>query len=91
LSSETARAIRGKRVVAVDDVWDTGLTLGAVTIPLLKQAGAKVKGALVLANRGTASLPLFCPFQEYWKISSEQCFHTSHCPMCKAGEPITEF
>jgi adenine/guanine phosphoribosyltransferase-like PRPP-binding protein len=95
LTDEAILKIKGKRVAAGDDVWNTGITLAGYILPMLRSAGARVVAVAVLANRGNASLPPLCAFEDFWQISHTECFPREFCPMCLSDDPkvreITRF
>jgi orotate phosphoribosyltransferase len=77
----------GTRVLVVDDVVTTGGSLKE-TISCLEQAGGKVMGVAVLADRtagrAAGDIPFFaCLTVDFPSYAAEEC------PLCRAGVPVS--
>jgi orotate phosphoribosyltransferase len=77
-------AIKGKRILVVDDVMTTGRSVQE-TIDAVKEKGGEVVGVGVLIDRCNAKLP-FEYFASYRKAVEN--YEPRVCPMCKAGTPL---
>jgi orotate phosphoribosyltransferase len=82
------RLVSGKRVLVVDDIVNTGLSLRQ-TVEAVRDAGGRMAGAACLVSRGNidASGPgagRFAYLVEY-KIPA---WPASGCKLCQAGVPI---
>jgi orotate phosphoribosyltransferase len=78
----------GKRVLVVDDIVNTGLSLRQ-TGEAVRQAGGQVVGAACLVNRGNidaAGLGV-CRFG-YLLEYKIPAWSASECKLCQAGVPI---
>jgi orotate phosphoribosyltransferase len=82
------RLVAGKRVLVVDDVVNTGLSVRQ-TATAVRQAGGEVIAIAALVDRGnvnaeTLEVPEYAYLLEYdipdWPAAD--------CPLCKAGVPI---
>ena len=82
------RLVAGKRVLVVDDVVNTGLSVRQ-TAAAVRQAGGEVIAIAALVDRGnvnaeTLGVPEYAYLLEYdipdWPAAD--------CPLCKAGVPI---
>jgi orotate phosphoribosyltransferase len=82
------RLLAGKRVVVVDDVVNTGLSIRQ-TVAAVEAAGGNVVAAGALVHRGNVDatglgVPEFVYLMEY----DIPDWSAGECPLCKAGVPI---
>jgi orotate phosphoribosyltransferase len=82
------RVVSGKRVLVVDDIVNTGLSLRQ-TAEAVRRAGGEVVGAACLVTRGNVGaaglgVGRFADLLEY-KIPA---WPASECRLCRAGVPI---
>jgi orotate phosphoribosyltransferase len=90
LSRFYQQQVRGKRVLLVDDVRNTGQTL-ARCAALVREAGGSVIATAEIYDRleavTDAGAPNF-PLAEYRAPAN---YAVAECPMCREGAPITSF
>jgi len=84
------RELRGKRVLLVDDVRNTGETF-ATCASLLQDAGAIVLATAEICDRGEAIVDLGVPNIALADYRAPANFAAAECPLCAAGVPITSF
>jgi len=87
------RIVKGKEVLLVDDVINTGHSLLS-TIKLLEKLGARVLAVAALYNRAEYAPQLFDPIPVYSLITVklQETYSPEECPLCRRGVPInTEF
>ncbi len=80
----------GKKVLPVDTVLDSGVTMGLGVLPLIRQAKAIVLPVLTIVDRNYLLLPLFTPHSAVWVFDSTECHPEDECPLCRSGIPITD-
>jgi orotate phosphoribosyltransferase len=82
------RVVSGKRVVVVDDVVNTGLSIRQ-TVATVQAAGGQVVGAGALVTRGNATSAALgtadCRFLLEYSIPS---WSAAACKLCQQGVPI---
>jgi len=78
----------GTRVLVVDDVLTTG---GSVrdTIAIVEQCGAVLAGVGLLVDRTGGKTDFGARIEALLSLEVDK-FDPAHCPLCKAGEPLTE-
>jgi orotate phosphoribosyltransferase len=82
------RLVCGKRVLVVDDIVNTGLSLRQ-TAEAVRQAGGQVVGAACLVNRGNVDAAgLGVDRFEYLLEYKIPAWPASECKLCQAGVPI---
>ncbi len=79
---------RGERVLVVDDVLTTGLSVFEV-LDMLKDYHANVVGAGIFVDRSGGTVNLGVPTEALLSMVVK-AFPPEECPLCKAGDPITE-
>ena len=79
------RMVRGRRVVLVDDIANTGLTLRTAW-QALSEAGAIIEGVAVLIQRGV----VFGPWGRLLSLQDVELrsWTAEECPLCRQGEPV---
>ena len=80
--------VRGRRVLLVDDVRNTGQTQGRCA-ELLRAAGASLIGTAEIYDRLEAIVHLDVPNVALAEYKAPENFAAADCPMCKAGEPVS--
>ena len=90
LSPFYASRMKGKRVLIVDDVRNTGTTLKTCA-DLVRAAGGAVIGTMALIDRCEACVSLEVPNVSLVEYKAPPNFPAGACPMCAAHEPITSF
>jgi len=80
------------RALVVEDVVTTGLSVGEV-VDLVRRHGANVAGIGAIVTRGssfdTAQDDKAIPFHALLELPL-QSYEKSECPLCRAGEPISD-
>jgi len=87
------KIVKGKDVLVVDDVINTGHSLFS-TSKLLEKLGAQVLAVATLYNRAEYDPHLFDPIPVYSLITVklQEIYPPEECPLCRQGVPInTEF
>lgn len=84
------RELRGKRVLLVDDVRNTGETF-AKCASLLHDAGGIVLATAEICDRGEAVVDPGVPNIALAEYRAPANFAAAECPLCAAGVPITHF
>ena len=82
--------IRGRRVLLVDDVRNTGQTL-ARCAALASEAGGTVVATAEIYDRLEAVVEVGVPNVALAEYKAPENFPQAVCPMCKAGEAVTAF
>jgi orotate phosphoribosyltransferase len=85
-----AREMKGKRALLADDVRNTGKTYQRCA-ELVQQAGGTVLATVQIFDRMEAVADAGVPNYALAEYKAPQNFPVAECPMCKAGEPITNF
>ena len=82
------RLVAGKRVLVVDDVVNTGLSVRQ-TASAVRQAGGEVVAIAALVDRGNVSAEtLGVPEYVYLLEYDIPDWPAADCPLCKAGVPV---
>ena len=84
------RELRGKRVLLVDDVRNTGETF-AKCASLVHDAGGIVLATAEICDRGEAVVDPGVPNIALAEYRAPTNFAAAECPLCAAGVPITHF
>ena len=82
--------VRGRRVLLVDDVRNTGKTFERARV-LVEQAGGTVIATAQLCDRLEALVDLGVPNYALAEYPAPENFPAGVCPLCAAGTPITRF
>lgn len=90
LSSFYASRIKGKRVLIVDDVRNTGTTFKRCA-DLVSAAGGSVIGTMEIVDRCEACVSLEVPNVSLVEYKAPPNVPAASCPMCAANVPITAF
>ncbi len=90
LSPFYASRMKGKRVLIVDDVRNTGTTLKQCA-DAVKAAGGTVIGTMQIIDRCEACVSLDVPNVSLVEYTAPPNFPAASCPMCAAHVPITAF
>ena len=90
LSPFYAARMKGKRVLIVDDVRNTGTTLKQCA-DLVAGAGGAVIGTMQIIDRCEATVSLDVPNVPLVDYKSPPNYPAASCPMCAANVPITTF
>ena len=90
LRSFYADVMRGIRVLLADDVRNTGKTLARCKT-LVEEAGGTVIASVVIYDRMEAMADLGVPTIALAEFQASDNYPAAECPMCRAGEPITQF
>lgn len=90
LSPFYARSMRGRRVLIVDDVRNTGTTFKRCA-DLVAQAGGAVIGTVQIVDRCEACVSLNVPNVALVEYKAPPNYPAESCPMCEAKAPITSF
>lgn len=82
------RVVDGKRVVVVDDVINTGLSIRQ-TVETVRDAGGQVVGAGALISRGNTTAADLGVNDARWLLEVEiPSWPASECELCRRGVPI---
>jgi orotate phosphoribosyltransferase len=84
------REIAGQRVLLADDVRNTGETL-ARCAALVADAGGTVVATVQICDRMEAITNLSVPNIALVEYKAPENYRVAECPLCKRGEPITQF
>lgn len=80
--------VRGKRVLVVDDIVNTGLSLRQ-TVDAVRSAGGLVVGAACLVSRGNvAAAGLGVERYHYLLEYRIPSWPAAECPLCRQGAPV---
>ena len=90
LSRFYQQQVRGKRVLLVDDVRNTGQTL-ARCAALVTEAGGTVVASAQIYDRLEAVVDLGVPNVALAEYKAPENYPAAQCPMCEARLPITSF
>jgi orotate phosphoribosyltransferase len=90
LSPFYATRMKGKRVLIVDDVRNTGTTLKQCD-DLVTRAGGTVIGTMQIIDRCEASVSLGVPNVSLVEYKAPPNYPAEQCPLCAAHVPITTF
>jgi len=82
--------LRGKRVLLVDDIRNTGETF-AKCAALVKDAGGTILATAEICDRCEATVDLGVPNVALVDYPAPQNYTASECPLCKTGTAITRF
>ena len=85
-----ARQIKGRRVLLVDDVRNTGQTL-ARCADLVRAAGGSVVATAQIYDRMEAVADAGVPNVALAEYKAPENHEASSCPLCRDGVPITAF
>jgi orotate phosphoribosyltransferase len=90
LSPFYASRMKGKRVLIVDDVRNTGTTLKRCA-DLVSAAGGTVIGTMEIIDRCEACVSLDVPNVSLVEYKAPANCAAGSCPMCASGIPVTAF
>jgi orotate phosphoribosyltransferase len=90
LSRFYSEQVRGRRVLVVDDVRNTGQTI-AQCAALVRDAGGTVLAAAQIYDRMEAVVDVGVPNYALAEYKAPENYPADACPMCRAGIPITRF
>lgn len=90
LSPFYAKRMKGRRVLIVDDVRNTGTTFKRCA-DLVQEAGGTVIGTMQIIDRCEACVSLDVPNVALVEYKAPPNYATDSCPMCAANVPITTF
>ena len=90
LSAFYQQQVRGRRVLLVDDVRNTGQTL-ARCAALVKEAGGRVIATAEIYDRLEAMIDTGVPNFALAEYKAPPNYAEAECPLCRAGQPITTF
>ena len=82
--------IKGKRVLLVDDIRNTGETF-AKCAALVKEAGGTVLATAQICDRCEATVDLGVPNIALVEYPAPENYKAADCLLCKSGTPITRF
>lgn len=82
--------MKGSRVLLADDVRNTGKTLERCKA-LVEGAGGTVIATVVIYDRMDTVVDLGVPTIALAEFHASDNVAEADCPMCRAGEPITQF
>lgn len=83
------KLVKGKRVLVIEDLTTTGISVKKV-VETVKKAGGKVVAVCVMVNRDpehVTSEVVGGPFSALGILKAE-AFDEKNCPLCKKGVPI---
>ena len=90
LSSFYGQQLSGRKVLLVDDVRNTGQTLGRCA-ELVRQAGGTLLATAQIYDRMEAIVDLGVPNVPLAEYKAPENYAIADCPLCKAGVPINTF
>ena len=82
--------VRGRRVLVVDDVRNTGQTM-ARCAELVAEGGGTVIGTAEIYDRMEAVVTLEVPNVALAEYRAPENYAVGTCPLCQSGAPITTF
>lgn len=82
--------VRGKRVLLVDDVRNTGTTFQRAKA-LIDDAGGEVIATVQICDRLEALVNLDVPNIALAEYSAPENYPEGDCPLCTTGVPVTHF
>ena len=82
--------VRGRAVLLVDDVRNTGQTLQRCAVQTV-EAGGTVLATAQICDRLEAIVELGVPNVALAEYKAPENYPDAECPMCQAGQPITSF
>ena len=85
-----ARQMAGRRVLIADDVRNTGKTFERCA-ELVRKTGGTVLATVEICDRLEAVADAGVPNYALAEYKAPENFAAAECPMCAAGEPITNF
>jgi orotate phosphoribosyltransferase len=85
-----AQQVKGRRVLLVDDVRNTGQTLVRCA-ELVRAAGGSVVATAQIYDRMEAVFDAGVPNVALAEYKAPENHEASSCPLCRAGAPITAF
>ena len=85
-----AQQVKGRRVLLVDDVRNTGQTLVRCA-ELVRAAGGSVVASTQIYDRMEAVFDAGVPNVALAEYKAPENHEASSCPLCRAGVPITAF
>lgn len=85
-----AREMEGRRVLLADDVRNTGKTFEQCA-ELVRTAGGTVIGTVEICDRMEAVADAGVPNYALAEYRAPENYLAADCPMCRAGQPVTEF
>jgi len=90
LSRFYQQQVKGKRVLLVDDVRNTGQTLQRCAA-LVKEAGGTVIATAQIYDRMEAVVHLDAPNIALAEYKAPENYPVAQCPLCQSGQPISTF
>ena len=90
LSRFYQQQLRGRKVLIVDDVRNTGQTFGRCA-DLVRDGGGVVIATAEIYDRMEAVVELEVPNFALAEYKAPENYPAASCPLCKAGMPITSF
>jgi orotate phosphoribosyltransferase len=90
LSTFYREQVRGRRVLLVDDVRNTGQTFQRCAA-LVREAGGEVIATAEIYDRMEAIARLDVPNVALAEYKAPDNYTAAECPLCRAGVPITTF
>lgn len=85
-----AREMQGRRVLLADDVRNTGKTFEQCA-ELVRKAGGTVLATVEICDRMEAVADAGVPNYALAEYRAPENYLAADCPMCRAGQPVTEF
>lgn len=82
--------VKGRRVLLVDDVRNTGKTFERAKA-LIEEAGGSVIATAQICDRLEAMVDLGVPNIAMAEYPAPENFPAERCPLCESGTPITRF
>jgi orotate phosphoribosyltransferase len=90
LSRFYRQQLAGRKVLLVDDVRNTGQTLGRCA-ELVRQSGGTLLATAQIYDRMEAIVDLGVPNVPLAEYKAPENYASADCPLCKAGVPINTF